>query len=419
MGLAEVVVAVTEENNHKATLAVLTAAALSLMGMAAKAELADAKFVDLDSQFSRYQESGGRMAIDVYQASALLPVTEKFNLKFNGVKDVISGASPVATAPTANGKVVQLMSGASIRDVRDAVDINASYTHDHGIVDLDVGRSSENDYNSTYFNLNSRYDLNHKRTTLATAYSFASDNVWAIDHCPPHCSIAPGGAATFRRPGVGGEKYTHSGLLGATQIIDKNSLLQANITYTHSYGYLSDPYKAVYTPWVTTPYPGYAASGYSHDTRPRDRDQFALLLRYVRHFDSLNAAALHLDYHFYGDTWGINAHTFEASWIQPVADDWQLTPRIRYYTQNSADFYQPFFISPRSDGHYSSDYRLAGFGAIAGGIELSKELFGRLKLGIGMDFYKRQKGYGINGGAGDSVDNYSFSMVSGGFNFRF
>jgi hypothetical protein len=50
-----------------------------------------------------------------------------------------------------------------------------------------VGRSSENDYQSNFFNIDSRLDLNNKLTTVETGYGFSSDTVWAIDHCPPHC----------------------------------------------------------------------------------------------------------------------------------------------------------------------------------------------------------------------------------------
>jgi hypothetical protein len=99
--------------------------------------------------------------------------------------------------------------------------------------------------------------------------------------------------------------------------------------------------------------------------------------------------------------------------------DWQITPRVRYYSQNSADFYQPYFTSQRADGYYSSDYRLAGFGAVSGGVQLSKEIMNRLKLGFGIDFYQRQRAYGFNGGAGAAVDNFSFSMFSASLNFKF
>ena len=43
----------------------------------------------------------------------------------------------------------------------------------------------------------------------------------------------------------------------------------------------------------------------------------------------------------------------------------RLIPSLRYYTQSQADFYAPYYISERSDGYYSSDYRLSPYGALA------------------------------------------------------
>lgn len=419
MALVEVVVAAIKLGNTNNLLLTLSLAAIALPGVE-DVSAADASYFDINSQFSRYSESNNRMQVDVYQASAFIPISSNWDLKVNGVTDIVTGASPVLYLPGNAGKPFMVMSGASIHDVRDAVDITANYKHQQGSFAVGLGRSTENDYTSNFFSLDNRLDLNNKNTTLETAYSFSSDSVWAIDHCPPHCLGDTNTSGQYKRPGVGGDKSTHQGLIGMTQILDKNSLLQTNLTYTFNEGYLSDPYKVVYTPWVTTPYPGYSDfGGYSHDTRPGNRHQVAILTRYVRHFNQLNSAAVHLDYRFYTDNWGIQAHTFEAAWIQPLLSQWQLIPRVRYYSQNSADFYQPYFDTPRSDGHYSSDYRLAQFGAFSGGVELSKEFFETVKLGFGIDFYQRRQDQAISGGIGSSVDNYSFSILSAKLNVKF
>lgn len=424
----EAAVDVIKTSVSNALLKTLTLAALSLPGVAVKAEVTEAEYVDLNTQFSRYAESGNRMKVDVYQASALLPLTDKLDFKVNGVKDIVTGASPVFY-DRVHGKPHMQLSGASIQDVRDSVDMTGSYQHDKGTFAVGVGRSSENDYLSNFFNINSRWDFNKKNTTLETGYGFSSDTVWAIDHCPPHClgglsGLSSGNSAnttgTYKRQDVGGDKSTHQGLLGLTHILDKNSLLQTNLTYTYNEGYLSDPYKVVYTPWITKPYPGYSDSGgYSHDTRPTSRHQIAMLTRYVRHFSALNSAALHLDYRFYADSWGIHANTFEINWIQPVWQGWQISPKIRHYSQSSSDFYQPYFLTPNTEGFYTSDYRLAQFGAISGGLQLNKEFFNRLNLGFGVDFYQRKQDLGFNGGIGNRVDNFTFSMFTAKINLKF
>ncbi len=399
-------------NSPSSRLAALTAAALALPGMTPRSQ-AEVLAPEVDSAFSRYEESNGRMRVDVYQAVGNLPIGDRLGVKANGVKDVVSGASPVANG-FVNGQLAQIRSRASIRDVRDEVDLGASYALDSATLSLDVGRSSENDYTSDFFNLDGRWDINQKLTTLEAGFGFASDTVWAVTNV--------GKNQHERVPGVGGDKSTFQGLLGATQVLDKNSLLQANITYTHNQGYLADPYKyaLVLSP---TPAgscdPAYYGDCYTLDNRPANRDQFNVLLRYVRDFSELNSAALHLDYRFYADTWDISAHTFEAAWYQPVYDGWRLVPRVRYYSQTAAEFYAPFFATARSDGHYSTDYRMASFGAISGGAQLTKEFLDRLRVTAAVDFYERQKGYALAGGSGTPLDNFTYSVFSVGLNLKF
>ena len=397
-----------------AALAALTAAALALPGMAPEARAeAPPRAVSVDSNFSRYEENAGRMRVDIYQSVMTVPLGDKFSITANGVKDVVTGASPVAVGHGRNGygprsePLSLVMSSASIFDVRDEVDIGVNYfLNDTTTLGVNAGRSSENDYTSDFFNINGRVELNDKKTTLAVGYGYNSDKVW---------EIVDNFGQKEKAPGVGGVKHTNQGMLGVTQVLDKDSLAQLNLTYTHSDGYLSDPYKYSLVYNYSNPY----FPDYVRDSRPGHRDQFAVLLRYVRNFSLLNNAALHADYRFYSDSWGIDAHTFELTWIQPVAYHIELRPRLRYYAQGSADFYQPTYDGPTADGNYSSDYRMAGFGALSGGVQLSAEIIGHLRLAGGVDFYQRRQDYGIAGGIGTSADNYSFSMYSASLNLKF
>lgn len=429
--------AVTKKTKNVNALKALTLATLALPGISGSAFAAgEAEYFDANTLFSRYSESGNRMKIEVYQATANIPINDKFKLKVNGVKDVISGASPIYYYRDGNtGQTKMQKSAASIKEVRDSQELAGTYTYQGGTLGLGVARSSEHDYDSNSFNIDSRNEFNNKRTVLATGYGFSSDQVWAVDHCHPEKAVNncinpadfPGmnlvpqmTDGMYKRPGVGGDKTTHQWLLGATQIINKDALVQTNLTYTRNDGYLSDPYKEVWVPWDNNTWlPPHSYGHFRHDTRPDSRDQFAFLTRYVQHFGVLNSAAMHLDYRLYVDNWGVNAHTFEFAWVQPIYAGWEITPRARYYSQGSADFYQPFFDAPRADGYYSSDYRLASFGAYGGGVQLSKEVFNHANLGFGIDFYERQQNYTMHGGKGSSVDDYSFSLFSAKVNVKF
>lgn len=389
--------AATDPSN---SLAALTLAALALPGTSPKAETPPPA-AGLDFNYSRYEESDNRMRVEAYQMTGILPVGDRLSFKVDGVKDVVSGASPAFNAITPDGRLVQVRSGATIQDERDAVTVNASYFLDDAALGVNVGTSSENDYASDYFSLDTRWELNQKMTTLAASFGYASDQVWRALHPP--------GGGIYHAPGIGGDKFNRQGMLGVTQVLDKHSLLQANLTYANSDGYLSDPYKKAQVGFRLV-----------DDNRPGHRQQFGVLLRYVRSFEELNAAALHLDYRFYSDSWGIDAHTFEVSWYQPVLPGWLMVPRFRYYTQNAADFYQPVFNAPSSDGFYSSDYRMASFGDISGGVQLlTKEYLDHLRFAASIDFYKRKLSYGWSAPNGTALDDFSYSQYSLSLNLTF
>lgn len=423
-------------------LAILTAAAMALPGMVL-AEGIDLRpnGLETNSSYSNYQESNQRMSVQAFQNDGAGFLGDRVNFRVNSTidyigggsnavnRDSVGGASPVfywgengwdkkpgsmELSMATSGPYVGKTGG--IHDQRTAVDGTVNFLLDDLTLGVGGGNSTEWDYVSNFFSVNSLWETNQKQTALATGFSFASDRVWADagDQGQIHGRYSNGEA-------IGGDKSTFQGLLGVTQVLDKQSLLQANFTVSSSSGFLSDPYKSA---WVNNPEPDSTCittwlNNLCADTRPGERMQYAFLMRYVRSFSSLDAAALHLDYRFYADTWNIHSHTMEASWMQPLPWGVMLTPRLRYYTQGSADFYQQVYDAPTADGIYSSDYRLASFGAVSGGALLSKEFFNRVRVGGGVELYQRTQGMGFMGGRGSAVDNYSYAMYSVSVNLKF
>jgi hypothetical protein len=221
-------------------------------------------------------------------------------------------------------------------------------------------------------------------------------------------------------------KTSQQYLLGVSQVLDKNSLLQLNMTYSYSEGYLSDPYKEVRF-YATNDLSLDDRSDLSRsDKRPRQKNQFAWLAQYVHNFEGLNNAALHADYRFAMDDWGINSHTTELSWHQPIGAGWQVIPRFRYYSQDSADFYAPFFVGKAKNySAYSSDYRLAGFGAISGGLKLSKTFtevskpIEQMKLQAGIEYYDHSAAYQLGGNNSGSFADFNYYLVNASINLKF
>lgn len=380
----------------------LTLVAVTLPGLIPEAEAGRVEETyNGDFQYGHYSESGQRMEVDIFEGALSAPIGKSMTASVNLVRDTISGASPRYNAKTANGQAKQMYSGASIREQRDAISPTLTYFFDEAALSVGGGFSRENDYTSRYVNTNLSYDLNtpgfkgKKLTTLNFGASAAFDE------------IEPTGY-DYKK-----SKTSQQYLLGISQIIDKDSLLLSNITFGYHKGFLSDPYKWVY----------FSGDGVYDDKRPDQKFQWAWLTQYVRHFQDLNHAALHADYRFYTDDWGVNAHTFELSWHQPIIDDWQIIPRFRYYSQDKADFYQPFFEAGDQAKFYTSDYRLADFGTFSGGVKLSKEVKGlnlnHLKFQAGFEYYDHNSSYQLGGKGHGSFDSFSYYLLTASMNIKF
>jgi hypothetical protein len=164
------------------------------------------------------------------------------------------------------------------------------------------------------------------------------------------------------------------------------------------------------------------------ERRPDVRNQWGLGGRYVQFINPLNAA-LHFDYRFSADDWGIQAHTFEADWVQPLGSGWTATPRIRYYSQDAADFYHPYLLikegvrsTQGAQGYpiysndlpssFSSDQRLSGYGALSGGITVAKQFAKGITLETGLEYYTHQGSLKIGGGGEGAYSNYDYWMAN-------
>ncbi len=55
------------------------------------------------------------------------------------------------------------------------------------------------------------------------------------------------------------------------------------------------------------------------EQRPEVRNQYGLGGHYVQYINPLDAA-LHFNYNFSADDWGIQSHAFDADWVQPIGE---------------------------------------------------------------------------------------------------
>jgi hypothetical protein len=462
--------------------------------------------------------------------SSKIKLSDRVKFAFNYTQDTWSGATPIATAPLSFGgnkeggvisgatpflksnvlfdkqlnplkqdaltgrfnkdaQLVHTLSAAS-PETRKQGDFKLGYEWDDVELDVGGGISVENDYESRFGNLAGRWDLNRKLTSLNLSLSYTNSDTHAtLDHdATPYIwdtsggfeshnvsyssrQITKAGGNTFLQ----GNRQDWATAFGLTQILSENALLEAGIGYTRSTGYMANPYKAVETAFINPLQTGDRLSGVAIgllEKRPDERNQWTENVRYIQHIDALDAA-LHFDYRFFHDDWGINAHTFEADWVQPVGNDWTITPKVRYYSQDSADFYTPYMVSRQAlsrnavDGNgrpilveadnpnngnvyfrdndfnlvdangnivdetvvnpinktvpfdssklpanYSSDHRLSGFGALSGGVTVSKQFAKGVSVEANAEYYSHAGSLKLGGGGEGAYADYNSYLVN-------
>lgn len=347
----------SHSSKPKSALAALTGAALCLPAYAWTEPQTTTAY-----RFSHYGEddlsaratngqNGERYAIDSHQFQLLHPLNERYEASADLVFESMSGASPWFVVPDANNRSIQVMSGATIDDQRLALDLKTRRHREQGYEALSAGLSKEKDYLSLNTGIETRHDFNQRNSTFSAAASVSRDFLEPTD----------GASTRFPTRIDAADKTSASLLLALSHNFTPRTAAQLSFSYGYSQGYLSDPYKLVYVD-----------SNLLQDARPGSRNTLATSLR-LRHYLPALKAALQVDYRRFGDSWDIVSDTLEVGWHQTLPGGWKLIPTLRYYQQGAADFYRNYFVTPRADGHYSSDYRLSSYGAISGRLTVVKQ----------------------------------------------
>lgn len=307
---------------------------------------------NLSYRYTSYQEADaprertftpelGRYQIEVHQLAYQTPVDESWYLTSELQYETLSGASPTQTYKDLDGKSVLLMSGASIEEQRVDIKIAPKRYFSEGTAGGLIALSTENDYQSIAAGVDGTIDLFAKHTTLIGSLSISHDVLSPTDS----------DLSSARKKADGRSKRSVSIYEGVNQIINKYSNVQVGVGFTRLSGFLSDPYKF-------------------EDRRPDLREQVTLSVQHKHFFDSLDGAALHSNYRYYFDDWGISSHTLDFKWAQSInlgKIHIISAPIVRFYTQTQADFYS-LVQSPADDILNSSDARLSSYGALTIGL---------------------------------------------------
>lgn len=319
-------------------------AALALPGLALAENAPEQASISVKYLDYRDSQPGlDRLKISSPSLELLLPIAGKWALRAGLVSDVVSGASP---------RYHTAVSGASnFKEERTGVDVAVTRYLPRASVTVAAGQSDEHDYLSRFVSAQASVSSDDNNTTWLFGAGLAKDRINPVNL-----------AVRDER------KRTVDLMLGVTRVLTPADLVQGVVTHVRGRGYFSHPYKFV-------------------DSRPRERDQDSIMLRWNHHFTASGATS-RLSYRYTTDSYALNSHTLSGELVNQLAGGWTLTPSLRLYTQSAASFYfdpvyDPRFGPPFPPGFsfsaardLSADQRLSAFGAATVGLKVEK-LIGR------------------------------------------
>jgi len=361
----------------------LLAAALALPGIAsteADAQSApDRGLVELKVlDYRDWQPGANRMSVRSPSLYAVKPLSDTLVIEGSLVYDSMSGASPL-WYNTLSGA-----SGLGVTDYRTAGDVKLTKYFDGVAIGVGAAVSSERDFLSRAGSLEVRLFSEDRNRTWAVAFAGTRDRINPVNGVV-----------------VDAPRNTLDFLVGVTQALSSNSIVQSNVTYSRGHGYYSDPYKPL-------------------DTRPDRRTVFAWLTRYNRHFPTPDAT-LRLSYRYLHDSFGSNSSALEATWYQPLRDEWSIAPSLRYYTQDAADFYfEPPFPQGYTAGRdYTADTRLSAFGAFTPSITVARSFADGWRAGLKVAFYRQRASWQLAGNGSPGLEPFSARWIEAGISRSF
>lgn len=420
----------------------LAAATLSLLGAtAARPALAEdaAKNWVFDNGLLFYKEGGGRVQAIEPVVNATLNLGGDRLLSAGVVLDSLSGASPNGAAPAATPQTFSSPSGGgqsyttaagatplddTFHDMRVAANLGYLFPLAHDSK-LGLGVRGSTEYDFTSVGANARYalDLNQKNTTLNAGVSFEYDQIKPVGGAPQPLSrmgsTQGGGEDDGGEGGSSKTKNVEDLLLGITQIIDANSLVQLNYSLSLSSGYQIDPYKILSVVDANA-----APQYYVYEKRPDTRTKHALYGEYKRFV--LDRDVVDFSYRYFMDSWGVRAHTADLSYRWNFSEALYLEPSARFYRQSAADFYHAALFSGEDTtvSYASGDPRLGAFDAWTGGLKFGQVLGNGDEWNIRLQYYKQLgKTTGVPAQAAAAFSAFNLApdlsafMVSFGYRF--
>lgn len=253
---------------------------------------------------------------------------------------------------------VDTVSGASIdvrataspyQEERKESTIGGDFLHEKSLVSVSFTNSSENDFNANSVYVGLSQDFFGDLTTLTMSYSKGWDEVGKT------------GDDSFYEE-ADRQKFG----IGVSQIMSKSLIVGFNAEHVSDEGYLNNPYRSIRYEDATS------ERGFSFATElyPNTRSSTAYSLN--AHYYLPYRAALYADARVYSDSWGIEAHNGRIGYLHPY-ESFLFDVYVRYYSQQSADFYSDLFSRANEFNFMARDKEMSTYTGLTAGMSLAYE----------------------------------------------
>ena len=264
--------------------------------------------------------------------------------------------------------------GSPYREERKQKSLGINYLE--GDVSMVMGyiNSEESDYTANTANFSISQDMFGELTTVTMGYSRGWD------------TVRKNGQAGFAEPAT-----RNNYQLDLSQIITKNTLVGVSFEAITDEGYLHNPYRSVryLDPSNSIGY------SYQPEVYPHTHTSTAITLQ-ARYYLPYRAA-LHAEYRYYNDSWGVKANNAQLDYTHPFGNDWTFELKYRIYSQTSADFYSDLFPRIDAQNFLARDKELSA---------LSNQTMG---AGISYEFAKKKWVYIDKGSLNLYYDHIEFN----------
>ncbi len=153
-------------------------------------------------------------------------------------------------------------------------------------------------------------------------------------------------------------RYTYTGSLAYTQVINKNMQAALLMDVVGQNGYLSLPFHRVYL-----------SDGTVHvENLPVQR--YKLPIGFRLNYFAGDKIIIRSYYRYFTDDWGIKAHTASLEVPVKISPFFSISPFYRYYTQTASNYFAPYQQHKTTETYYTSNYAYSAFNSAYYGVGL-------------------------------------------------